>query len=500
MMKTWSWIAILGIALSGCGKKQDAAEKEPEPVLTVETALASVKSVRELFPIDGSYVLSSTDFAKLAPVTAGKLQTMYAKEGDKVKKGQLLAKIDTQVLDAQHRSALANSAAAQAQASQSENSFRAATADYEGAVHSAELNLQATISEQNSNIEQAQVELDRLHAGARPQEISQAQQAVRQAQVNRDKAYADADRDKKLLAEGFVSGQQADASKAAYLVSESALTQAKDQLQLVKLGARPEELKAAELRLRSARDLGSKRIEAARAAYSQAKKSRLSLQAKSQEVRAAQLTASGKNADSSAAKGLVANGEIRSPFDGVIVRRLVGPGNSVDATTPVFEIAKIGAHIEFAGQTSPRGTSKLSEGMAVLTQGIEEPTGTLRSIGVADTVSGQVPIRVVFGKPLMKVAAGAFARVDVVLRTIASAVVVPEAAVITREDKKVIFIIESGAAKMREVEVGPAEQGFIVILKGVRKGEKVVLVGAHELSDGAKVEEAPTDAKPEGKE
>ncbi len=499
-MKTWGWIAIITIALSGCGKKQEAGEKEPEPVLTVETAQASVKSIRELVPIDGSYVLSSTDFAKLAPVTSGKLQTMYAKEGDKVKKGQLLAKIDTQVLDAQQRSAAANSAAAQALASQSESSLRAATADYEGAVRSAELNLQATTFEQNSNIEQAQVELDRLRAGARPQEISQAQQAVRQAQVNRDKAYADAERDKKLFAEGFVSGQQADASKAAYEVAESALTQAKDQLQLVKLGARPEEIKAAELRLRSARDLGSKRIEAAKATLGQAKKSRLSLQAKSQEVRAAQLNASGKSADSSAAKGLVANGEIRAPFDGTIVRRILGPGNLADSTIPVFEIAKAGAHIEFAGQASPRIASQLSEGMAVITEGSDEPNGILRSIGVADALSGQVPLRVVFGQPPLKVSAGAFARVNVVLRTILSAVVVPEAAVVTREDKKVIFVVESGEAKMREVEVGPTEQGQIVILKGVRKGEKVVLVGVHEISDGAKVQEAAKEAKAEGKE
>ena len=489
MKNSLLWLVIGSVLLAGCGKKAEEAEKAPEPVLTVETAVATAQPIRELLPVDGSYVLSASDFAKLAPVTAGKLESMLVKEGDKVRKGQLLARIDTRVLDAQRDSASAGSAAAQALANQSESSLRAAKADYEATVKAADLNLQAVVAEQNSSVRQAEIELDRLRAGARPQEISQAQQAVRQAQVSRDKAYADAERDKKLLAEGYVSGQQADASKAAYNVAESALVQAKDQLQIVKLGARPEELRAATERLKSANELGKKRIEAAWATLDQARKSKLSLDAKAQEANAARLNALGKGSDAQAAKGLAANGEIRAPFDGVIVRRLVGQGSSVDATTSVLEIARSGAKVEFAGQASPRNTARLNEGMSVLSEGSTDATGTVRSIGIADPMSGQVPIRIVFSTPQSNVSAGTFARVNVQIRRISRALVVPEAAVITREEKKVVFVIVSGVAKMHEVTVGPAENGNISIVKGIKAGDIVVLVGNHELSDGAKVDE-----------
>lgn len=489
--------SMLALGLIGCGHKEVAAP-EPEPVLTVESAKVTTQDINELVPIDGAFVLSATDFAKLAPVSAGKIQAVFAKEGDKVKKGQLLAKIDTSVLDAQRSSASASSASASALASQSEASLRAAEADYSATVKTAQLTLEATVSEQNANIEQAQIELDRLKAGGRPQEVSQAQQAVKQAQVNRDQAYANAERDKKLLAEGYVSGQQADASKAAFDVAESALIQAKDQLQLVKLGARPEEVKAAESRLSAAKVLGAKKIESARAALDQAKKSRLNLDAKAQEVNAARLNASGKSADTVAAASLAANGEVRAPFDGVVSKRLLGPGDSADATTPVFEISKVGAKFEFLGQVSPRESSELSVGMSVLSEDAESPTGVIRSIGVADSQSGQVPIRANFSSLPAKVSSGLFVRINVVQRTLRGITTVPEAAIVTREDKKVVFVIESDVAKMVEVEVGPNNNGNVAILKGLHSGQKVVLVGIHELSDGAKVTEAPAKDSTDG--
>ncbi len=493
MKKSILWLVIGSVIFIGCGKKADEAEKAPEPVLTVETAVATIQPIRELLPVDGSYVLAASDFVKLAPITAGKLESMLVKEGDKVRKGQLMARIDTRVLDAQRSSAVAGSAAAKAQANQIESSLKAARSDYEATVKAADLNLQVVVAEQTSNIKLAEIELDRLRAGARPQEISQAQQPVKQAQVNRDKAYADAERDEKLLAEGYVSGQQADTSKAVYRVAESALVQAKDQLQIVKLGARPEEIRAATEKLKSANELGKKRIQAARAAADQAKKSKLSLDAKTQEANAARLSALGKGSDAQAAKGLAANGEIRAPFDGIIVRRFVGQGSSVDATTSVLEIARSGAKVEFAGQASPRNSALLSEGMPVLIDGSDDTSATVRSIGVADPMSGQVPIRILFSIPPAKVSAGTFARVNVQLRRISQALVVPEAAIITREDKKIVFVIVSGVAKMHEVSVGPAENGNTSIVKGIKAGDKVVLVGNHELSDGAKVDDAKNE-------
>lgn len=487
-------LVSVALILTGCGKPESPAEKAAEPVLKVEAAVAQTQSVRELLPLDGSYVLSPGDFARLAPTASGKLAKVFVKEGDRVRKGQILARIDTTVLDAQRSSASIGAASAEAQARQSEATLKASSADFAATVKAAELNLQAAIAERDSNVAQAKVELDKLRAGARPQEISQAEQAVRQAKVNRDKARSDADRDKQLLAEGYVSGQQAEASQAAFEVAESALVQAQEQLALTKLGARTEDIHAAELRYSAAKSLGDKRVEAAKASLEQARQGRLMLDAKAREVEAARLGASQKGSDTAAAAALAANGEIRAPFDGTVVRRLLGPGDSADQTTPVLELARKGATVEFSGHVSASKAGLVAERMSVLNGADTNPTGTVRSVGIADAQSGQAPVRVVFTKFPEGVSAGAFGRLQVVLRTIPGAVTVPEGAIVTREDKHVVFVIEGGTAKMQEVEVGPAESGRIAVMKGLRSGQKVVLVGQHELSDGAKIEEAKGEA------
>jgi hypothetical protein len=40
---------------------------------------------------------------------------------------------------------------------------------------------------------------------------------------------------------------------------------------------------------------------------------------------------------------------------------------------------------------------------------------------------------------------------------------------------------------LTEVELGPAEGDQVAILKGLKTGAMIILVGQHELSDGAKV-------------
>jgi RND family efflux transporter MFP subunit len=480
--------------LSGCGKSNSDEESVAEPVLQVEVTVAEKQKIRELLSLDGSYELSPGDYVRLAPTASGKLAKVFVKEGDRVKKGQILARIDTTVLDAQRSSASRGAASAEAQARQSEATLKASSVDFRATVKAAELNLQAVIAERDSNVAQANVELDKLRSGARPQEISQAEQSVRQAKVNRDKARSDADRDKQLLAEGYVSGQQAEASQAAFEVAESALIQAKEQLALTKLGARSEDIHAAELRYSAAKNLGDKRVEAAKASLEQARQGRLMLDAKAREVEAARLGASQKGSDTAAATALAANGEIRAPFDGTVVRRLLGPGDSADQTTPVLELVRKGATVEFSGHVSASKAGMIAESMSVLNGDDTNATGMVRSVGIVDAQSGQTPVRVVFTKFPERASAGAFSRLQVVLRTIPDAVTVPESAIVTREDKHVVFVIEGGTAKMQEVEVGPAESGRIAVMKGLRIGQKVVLVGQHELSDGAKIEEAKGEA------
>lgn len=106
--------ALLGsfLLLPGCGKKQDEQKQMTPalPVMKVQLSSASVSS-------DYSVRLEGLADAEIRPQVDGMLQAILVKEGDKVKKGQPLFRIDDSVYRERYNTALAAQRAAEAQAS-----------------------------------------------------------------------------------------------------------------------------------------------------------------------------------------------------------------------------------------------------------------------------------------------------------------------------------------------------------------------------------------------
>lgn len=98
----------------------------------------------------------------------------------------------------------------------------------------------------------ARAELDRLRAGARPQELAQARAAVDQAKAALDDATRTWRRKQELAKQGFVSRSEADAAQTAVDRAAAALEESRQHLALLEAGARREEIAAAEARVRQA--------------------------------------------------------------------------------------------------------------------------------------------------------------------------------------------------------------------------------------------------------
>jgi HlyD family secretion protein len=64
-------------------------------------------------------------------------------------------------------------------------------------------------------------------------------------------------------------------------------------------------------------------------------------------------------------------------------------------------------------------------------------------------------------------------------------VVVPEAAVVSREGRPQVFALADDAkVEQRQVETGMRRDGFVEVLSGLKPGERIVLAGAGYLRDG----------------
>jgi len=164
------------------------------------------------------------DEVVLAFEVPGRLVERTAQEGDTLKRGDLVARLDTADLEREVTRSEATAAAARAQ-------------------------------------------LDELEHGSRPEEVRQGEASLASAKADRDRASADFDRISALNREGVVSTRDYDTALSARDMADARLAQAKEALALLRRGPRTEKVDAARAQLAQAEAalaLARSRLEKAR--------------------------------------------------------------------------------------------------------------------------------------------------------------------------------------------------------------------------------------------
>jgi multidrug efflux pump subunit AcrA (membrane-fusion protein) len=86
-----------------------------------------------------------------------------------------------------------------------------------------------------------------------------------------------------------------------------------------------------------------------------------------------------------------------------------------------------------------------------------------------------------------------YASARIFISPLADRVVIPMGAVITRSDETYVFIVSSAdggtVAKKIAVKIGTEVDGEVEVVSGLKAGDKVVVEGQDQLSEGDKVEE-----------
>jgi HlyD family secretion protein len=165
--------------------------------------------------------------------TAGKLIERTVDEGDHVKKGQVIARLDREQLLRQRQAQEAALASTQAQLAQAET-----------AVHWQREQLTADLAAKQADLNANQARLRELQTGSRPEEIRSANAAVEAAQAEFDRAKSDWERAQKLIKNDDITRQQYDQFRTHFESSQAALNQAQQQQRLVKEGPRVEQIDA----------------------------------------------------------------------------------------------------------------------------------------------------------------------------------------------------------------------------------------------------------------
>jgi membrane fusion protein (multidrug efflux system) len=82
---------------------------------------------------------------------------------------------------------------------------------------------------------------------------------------------------------------------------------------------------------------------------------------------------------------------------------------------------------------------------------------------------------------------GSFATSEVVVQVRQQQPVIPEEALVAVRRGYIVFVVENGTARRRDVQIGLREPGRVEILEGLEPGEVVVTNGQMRVTDGTRV-------------
>jgi len=169
-----------------------------------------------------------------------------------------------------------------------------------------------------------------LRAGSRPQEIREAEALVRRAKANLDNAEADYKRMESLYEKQLIAQQQRDTAWTAYQVASHEYEAARERLDMVKEGPRPEEIR------RAAADVNQ-----ARASLIEAQTGELDVVSKKQQLATLEANVRRDQAALAVAQAQLGYTVLESPQAGIVLRKHVEPGEIIAAGTPVVTIADL---------------------------------------------------------------------------------------------------------------------------------------------------------------
>ncbi|HEY1241173.1 MAG TPA: efflux RND transporter periplasmic adaptor subunit [Bryobacteraceae bacterium] len=292
-------------------------------LIVMAAGAAVLYSMRDSSRKAGDHVVVSGNIelteVNIAFKTAGRLIERNIDEGDSVKKGQIVARLDRDQLVAQREREAASLASADAQLAQAETSLEW-----------QKQTLAADVEQKSADLRSMEARLSELENGSRPQEKLDAKAAVDAARSEVERAKRDWDRAQTLYKNDDISTAQYDQYRNRWESADAALKSATEREGLVLAGPRVEQIKAQ-----------AAVVEKSRGALKMAEANSLEMKRRTQELTARQAEIARSKANIALIDSQLADTIAASPVDGVVLVKAADVGEVLSAGTTVVTIGDI---------------------------------------------------------------------------------------------------------------------------------------------------------------
>jgi len=511
-MRVWIWLIVPLLVMGSLvtwrvaqkkgearAQSQQRAQRMKGPAVA-SLAVARIGEITRTFDATGS--VEAPLSVKLAPKITGRIEYLEVHEGDRVRKGQVLVRIDDTEVEAEVRRQMAAVAEAKyrlAQARLTQNPTDVAVGtqvkQQKAAVTSAVADLaraqqsyEAEVQEAQSNVRDAEFKAENCVA------------AVKSVEANLQNARTRCERVVSLHKKGYMATQDVDDAKAAVTVQECALDIARGQAKSASAL-----VDAARQRLSVVKAKGNADVAAARARLDQTQAGFESAQANTaqssafrQSIAALQATVRAAEASLASAKARRRDTVLESPLDGFVTERFSDPGAIASPSQPILSVQFTKA-LWIAVSVPEEICSKLQVGDKSRVRfdslpGRSFEAGVAQINPSADPQSRQFTVRLALSNSGGLLKPGMFANVSLDVERTRNLLLVPREAV--QRDKMgpvVVALDRKSIARRTPVTLG-VEGVDVIAVTGIEPGTRVVTMSSMPIKDGQLVS---TGGKPE---
>ena len=494
-------LAVLGAAGGGFSYWRSRPPK-------IEVVLPQTRTVTESIAATGQ--LRSELETSVGARISGRVASVLVREGDKVRTGQLLARLDDEVLRSQLAQARDVVLTARASLAQAEDAVRTAQAQVAVAARKplasditrlkADTNQASAVAEAKlagarQRLIGSQRRLAELKKGPRKEEIDAAEAQVQQSEANNAQADLDRKRQAQLAKEGAVAQAAADQSETNFWVAKRILENAQAKLQQLKAGTRTEQLEQAEADVRTAES----EVRAAEATLAGAKvsgKAQLTSLLASPRIEDVTVTRNRVRESERArevARARLAEAEralevatkrlddvlVTAPFEGTITQIVTESGGVTGPNAALVRLVRTSVP-EIRIDLDEVNLGKLQTGQEAIVSSDAYPGKTfnakIRELGAqVDTERGTVEVRLTPVNPPTWLRPGQTLSVNIKLGEPTQRLVIPLTAVTTIGGISTVFVAESGVVKKKVITVGPPGPDGIPVIEGIEATTQVIL-------------------------
>ena len=507
-------IALVGwriIQKSTAGNKlaQTAKQGSTGPV-SVSIGVAAPRAIAQT--LDAVGTIQAPYNVKVSPKVSGLIDYLQVREGDEVKAGQVLVKLDPDTLTATVLQNAANVAMAkqryeQARITQASTNVGIGTTiqQQRAAVDSAQANLNQVVQNLNARVAAALAAVTDGTAKVKQAQASQASAEANElsAEATRNNAQTLLNRDLELYRQNYIAAQAVDDQKAALAVASAQVNVAQKGIDAAKQAVQSAiaQRAAAQDQLDITKKQADADVAVAKAALVSVKQALKFAVASTSQGPAYQANLDALKASIAAAEGTLAASRVLandtklvSPVDGTVTSRSLDPGSIAQPGTAILTI-QFTKWVYFNASIPVEDSSKVYEGQPTTVTLDALPgkkfQGSITQVDrSADPTTHQFLVLIKLDNADHVLRTGMFGHISIVTSHVQADVSIPREAVTTNPDgtTTVMVVDSSNTAHTRTVKLGVSDALGYQVSDGLKAGDKVVTLSYYPLKDGRKVD------------